>query len=84
MPHSTRPHHAELKGKAVTTRQWKAARQSLWHENDELVKKGAKSTTAGAAPGDEAGVAKWARGLTSGGPDTRTVRCFIDMVKAGS
>lgn len=36
------------------------------------------------APGDEAGVAKWARGLTSGGPDTRTVRCFIDTVKAGS
>jgi hypothetical protein len=36
------------------------------------------------APGEEADVAKWARGLTSGGPDARTVRCFIDTVKAGT
>jgi hypothetical protein len=33
-----------MKGKAVTTRQWKAVRQSLWHENDELVKEGGKGS----------------------------------------
>lgn len=35
------------------------------------------------APGEEAGVARWARGLARKGPDRRTVACFIEAVKAG-